>query len=169
MPVRALSSREPACADEIVECSQLSYGRNRVTFPVTQCTEYSDRRQPSLRAMEEIAWVLRSDPKKNTIGFVKRAELTRRERFVLDDDEFPQDAGRACRGRWLRTIDLDNGVRPTLKLVPAWVRVVPRACVNPRPQLLQFAFFISLAMGHRLRTASSTCGAGHSHELVHVP
>jgi len=79
--------------DEIVECSQLSYGRNRVTFPVTQCTEYSDRRQPSLRAMEEIAWVLRSDPKKNTIGFVKRAELTRRERFVLDDDEFPQDAG----------------------------------------------------------------------------
>ena len=34
--------------DEIVECSQLSYGRNRVTFPVTQCTEYSDRRQPSL-------------------------------------------------------------------------------------------------------------------------
>jgi hypothetical protein len=67
--------------DEIVECSQLSYGRNRVTFPVTQCTEYSDRRQPSLRAMEEIAWVLRSDPKKNTIGFVKRAELTCRERF----------------------------------------------------------------------------------------
>ena len=78
--------------DEIVECSQLSYGRNRITFPVTVCTEYSDRRQPSLRAMEEIAWVLRSDPKKNTIGFVKRTELTRRERFVLDDDELPQDA-----------------------------------------------------------------------------
>jgi hypothetical protein len=73
--------------DEIVECSQLSYGRNRVAFPVTQCTEYSDRRQPSLRAMEEIAWVLRSDPTKNEIGFVKRSELTRRERFVLDDDE----------------------------------------------------------------------------------
>lgn len=73
--------------DEIVECSQLSYGRNRITFPVTVCTEYSDRRQPSLRAMEEIAWVLRSDPKKNRIGFVKRAELTRRERLELDDDE----------------------------------------------------------------------------------
>ena len=26
--------------DEIVECSQLSYGRNRITFPVTVCTEY---------------------------------------------------------------------------------------------------------------------------------
>ena len=42
--------------------------------------------------MEEIAWVPRSDPKKNTIGFVKRTELKRRERFVLDDDELPQDA-----------------------------------------------------------------------------
>ena len=37
--------------------------------------------------MEEIAWVFRSDPKKNDIGFVKRTELTRRERFVLDGDE----------------------------------------------------------------------------------
>ena len=37
--------------------------------------------------MEEIAWVLRSDPKKNEIGFVKRSELTRRERFVLDDED----------------------------------------------------------------------------------
>ena len=61
--------------------------RNRITFPVIECTEYSDRRQPSLRAMEEIAWVLRSDPKKNDIGFVKRTELTRRERFALDGDE----------------------------------------------------------------------------------
>ena len=79
--------------DEIVEYSQLSYGRNRITFPVTVCTQYSDRRQPSLRAMEEIAWVLRSDPKRNTIGFVKRTELTCRERFVLDDDDdFSQDA-----------------------------------------------------------------------------
>lgn len=77
--------------DEIVECSQLSYGRNRATFPVTLCTEYSDRRQPSLRAMEEIAWVLRSDPKKGEIGFVKRTAMTRRERFVLDDDESLQD------------------------------------------------------------------------------
>ena len=72
--------------DEIVERSQLSYGRNRITFPVTMCTEYSDRRQPSLRAMEEIAWVLRSDPKKNEVGFVKHTQLTRRERFELDDD-----------------------------------------------------------------------------------
>ncbi len=72
--------------DEIVEGSRLSYGRNRIPFPVTVCTEYADRRQPSLRAMEEIAWVLRSDPKKNEIGFVKRTELTLRGRSVLADD-----------------------------------------------------------------------------------
>jgi hypothetical protein len=76
----------PSLRDEIVECAQLSYARNRVVFPVTVCTDYSDRRLPSLRAMEEIAWVLRSDPKKSEIGFVKRSELTRRERRVLDDD-----------------------------------------------------------------------------------
>ena len=73
-------------SDEIVECTQLSHGRNRIDFPVTNCSDYSDRRLPSLRAMEEIAWVLRSDPKKKEIGFVKRSELTRRERFALDED-----------------------------------------------------------------------------------
>ena len=72
--------------DEIVECAQLAYGRNRIEFAVNTCTEYSDRRQPSLRAMEEIAWVLRSDPKKNQVGFVRRSDLTRRERFALDAD-----------------------------------------------------------------------------------
>jgi hypothetical protein len=41
--------------------------------------------------MEEIARVLRSDPKKQEIGFVKRTELTRRERFVLDDDVFLEE------------------------------------------------------------------------------
>jgi len=41
--------RGSSLRDEIIECAQLSYGRNRVTFPVTRCTEYSDRRQPALR------------------------------------------------------------------------------------------------------------------------
>jgi hypothetical protein len=31
--------------------------------------------------------VLKSDPNKNEIGFVKRTGMTRLERFVLDDDE----------------------------------------------------------------------------------
>jgi hypothetical protein len=84
--------------DEIVECSRLSYGRNRITFPVTVCTEYSDRRQPSLRAMEEIAWVLRSDSKKKDIGFVKRTELTRRETYKAADCD-PVSVVRRLRAR----------------------------------------------------------------------
>jgi hypothetical protein len=36
--------------------------------------------------MEEIAWVLRSDPKKNQVGFVRRSDLTRRERFAFEAD-----------------------------------------------------------------------------------
>lgn len=72
--------------DEIVECDKLSYGHNRITFPVTFCTGYADRRHASIREMEEIAWVLRSDPKKNEVGFVKASDLKPRERFILPDE-----------------------------------------------------------------------------------
>lgn len=72
--------------DEIVECSELAYGRGRVTFPVTSCSAYSDSRRPSLRAMEEMAWVLRSDPKKNEIGFVRASTLRAKERYVISDE-----------------------------------------------------------------------------------
>jgi len=69
-------------SDEIVECGKLS-DRSRVTFPVTSCSAYADRRRAALHEMEEIAWILRSDPKKNTVGFVKASEL---HRFVVTDD-----------------------------------------------------------------------------------
>ena len=72
--------------DEIIECSQLSCEHKRIAVPVTSCSDYADRRQPSMREMEEIAWVLRSDPKKNTIGFVKASTLKLKDRFVLPDD-----------------------------------------------------------------------------------
>jgi len=68
--------------DEIIECDRLSDG-TRITFSVTSCSEYADRRRASLYEMEQIAWILRSDPKKNTIGFVKASEL---RRFVVSDD-----------------------------------------------------------------------------------
>ena len=41
--------------DDIVECSQLSNGRQHITFTVTSCSDYADRRRASLREMEEIA------------------------------------------------------------------------------------------------------------------
>ena len=72
--------------DEIVECDRLSHGNNRITFAVSTCSGYADRRHASIREMEEIAWVLRSDPKKNTVGFVKASDLKSRDRFVLPDE-----------------------------------------------------------------------------------
>ena len=69
-------------SDEIIECGKLS-DHARVTFVVTSCSAYADSRRAGLHQMEEIAWILRSDPKKNTIGFVKASEL---RRWVLHED-----------------------------------------------------------------------------------
>ena len=78
----AIIVRGRSINDEIIECSRLS-GPGRITFAVASCSGYADRRQAALHEMEEIAWILRSDPKKNTIGFVKASEL---RRIVVDDD-----------------------------------------------------------------------------------
>jgi hypothetical protein len=74
--------------DEIIECGLLYREDSRMTFPVTSCSGYSDRRHPSLRQMEEIAWVLRTDRGKRRIGFVPARELRPKERYVLDDDDW---------------------------------------------------------------------------------
>ena len=75
----------PRLRDEITECGQLS-DRGPITFPVSSCTGYADSRQASIREMEELAWVLRSDPKRPDIGFVKASALKPRDRHILPDD-----------------------------------------------------------------------------------
>lgn len=77
--------RGPRLSQEIVECAQLSFGSRRITFPVVQCSDYTDRRLASLREMEEIAWILRSDSLRKRVGFVRSSELEDKDRFVLDD------------------------------------------------------------------------------------
>lgn len=72
--------------DEIVECAQLSSGHNLIRFPVSSCSGYLDRHHPSIREMEDLAWILRTDPKRKQIGFVQARELKPRERYVLPDD-----------------------------------------------------------------------------------
>ena len=79
--VRGVRSR-----DEIVECRRLSDRHNRITFPVTFCNGYIDRTHPSINDMEDIAWVLRSDPHKKQVGFVRASELKPEERHVLPDE-----------------------------------------------------------------------------------
>jgi hypothetical protein len=71
---------------EITECSQLSYRNQRVPFRVVSCSGYTDRTHPSIREMEEMAWLLRSDAHRNQIGFVQGKRLPDEERFVLEED-----------------------------------------------------------------------------------
>ena len=78
--------RGPRLSDEIVSCAKLSE-KDRVTFIVTSCTEYSDRSTASLYHMEDIAWILRSDSKRKTVGFVRARDLRPNLRHVLDDDD----------------------------------------------------------------------------------
>ena len=68
---------------EIVRCSKVEQA---ITFKVTSCTEYLNKQHPSLYCMEDIAWVLRTDTKRNRIGFVRSRDLKVKDRFVLDED-----------------------------------------------------------------------------------
>jgi hypothetical protein len=70
--------------DEIIQCSELD---TRISFKVSACTQYVHRGHPSLWHMEDIAWVLRTDPKNRQIGFVRSRELRSSLRHVLSDDE----------------------------------------------------------------------------------
>lgn len=71
--------------DELIHCSEV-YGSPHIPFPVLSCSAYSDRRRPSVREMEEIAWILRSDARKNTIGFVPARSLKPRDRYTLSEE-----------------------------------------------------------------------------------
>lgn len=73
--------------DEIVECSMLGSAHNRIIFPVTFCTEHLSRQHASVREMEDIAWVLRTDAKRHQVGFVRAKDLTPKERYVLPEDD----------------------------------------------------------------------------------
>ncbi|HUQ89221.1 MAG TPA: hypothetical protein VM096_16800 [Vicinamibacterales bacterium] len=77
--------RGPRLNNQIVECAQLSFTARRVNFPVVKCSDYADRRLASLKEMEEIAWILRSDTHRKRVGFVRSSELEDKDRFVLDD------------------------------------------------------------------------------------
>ena len=72
--------------EEIVECARLTYPNPRIPFPVASCSDYLSRNHPRVREMEEIAWILRSDPRRNEIGFVRSCRLTDDERYVLEED-----------------------------------------------------------------------------------
>jgi hypothetical protein len=82
----ATTIRGHRLGDEIVECGELSYRNRRIVFPVASCSRYSDVHRASVREMEEIAWILRSDPHRNHVGFVRSSRLNDDERYVLEED-----------------------------------------------------------------------------------
>jgi hypothetical protein len=59
--------------EEIVQCDRLSSGHDLIPFPVTSCSGYSDRRLPSIRDMEDIAWILRTILRGSGSGSSRRA------------------------------------------------------------------------------------------------
>jgi hypothetical protein len=71
--------------EEVAFCGRMPFSDRKIRFPVTSCTDYSDRRHPTLWHMEEIAWVLRSSPNRKTIGFVEARRLKDDERHVLEE------------------------------------------------------------------------------------
>lgn len=68
---------------QIVRCGRV---QTSITFKVTTCTEYINSNHPSLYHMEDIAWVLRTDAKRNQIGFVRSKDLKPRERVYFDEE-----------------------------------------------------------------------------------
>ena len=61
--------RGPKLGDEIVECDQLSFISRRVPFPVTSCSDYLSRHQAELEEMEEMALLIRIEPRRTHAGF----------------------------------------------------------------------------------------------------
>ncbi len=66
--------RGPADSEEYVYCSLVE---KPIGMRVTECNRYTDRTHAPLWAMQEIAWVLQVDPKRQKIGFMSAKEWQR--------------------------------------------------------------------------------------------
>jgi hypothetical protein len=77
--------------EEIVFCGALSIEPVRVTFRVTSCTEFVDRREPPYHELLEKAWILRPATKRRAAGFVRADDLTADEARRLFTDPSCQE------------------------------------------------------------------------------
>ena len=60
-------------SEEVVLCAFLRHAR-LVPFKVSQCTDYNDKRIPSKRDMEDIAWIIRTKDVNRAMGFAQKEE-----------------------------------------------------------------------------------------------
>lgn len=73
----------PRPSDRIMECGRINGPKAFIQFPVKECTEYYKRGTPTLRDMEDLAWVLRTGRHGREIGFVKPKDLGLEEKHKL--------------------------------------------------------------------------------------
>jgi len=69
--------RGAAESDEHIYCT---FVRREVRTRVVECNRYEDRAQPPLWALKQIAWVLRTDSRRQPVGFVRAIEWERQHR-----------------------------------------------------------------------------------------
>ncbi len=75
--------RGAADSDEHIYCTFI---RHEVETHVVECNRYEDRAQPPLWALKQIAWVLRTDSKRQPIGFMRATDW---EREHKDEELLP--------------------------------------------------------------------------------
>ena len=69
--------------EELVVCGALGLHGVQITFKVTSCSDYADRRLPSYMEMIQDAWILRPGSRKRPAGFVRSSEIQEEELFGL--------------------------------------------------------------------------------------
>ena len=70
-------------SEEAILCAFLQQP-HVVPFKVSQCTDYSDKRVPTRRDMEEIAWIIRTKDVNRQVGFTNETETEPREEAEME-------------------------------------------------------------------------------------
>ena len=65
--------------EELVVCSALGLRGVQITFKVTFCSDYSDKRLPSYMDMIQEAWILQPGSRRRPAGFIRGSELADEE------------------------------------------------------------------------------------------
>ncbi len=65
--------------EELVICSALGLRGVQITFKVTSCSDYADKRLPSYFEMMEDAWILQPGSRRRPAGFVRGSDLQEEE------------------------------------------------------------------------------------------
>jgi hypothetical protein len=60
-------------SEEVILCAFLRQP-HAVSFKVSYCTDYNDKRVPSKADMEEIAWIIRTKDINRQVGFINDGE-----------------------------------------------------------------------------------------------